>query len=150
MFRSIQFTAYGTAYAASKDSPVLMNEIPGCGGLQYRVVVSGMFASTMRALLECPLELIKVRKQTGQAWMASSTAGEAIRAPAKELKNLYSGFGITWMRTLGLMTSFFVMTDSLERHRPDIVGIPMLGPFIKGGVCATLGWIVVWPFENVR
>jgi hypothetical protein len=47
------------------------------------------------------------------------------------------------------MTSFFMMVDSLERHAPSVISIPVFGPFIKGGVCATLGWLVVWPFENV-
>jgi hypothetical protein len=47
------------------------------------------------------------------------------------------------------MTSFFMMVDSLERHFPSVISIPVFGPFIKGGVCATLGWLVVWPFENV-
>lgn len=149
LFRSIQFTAYGFAYGAGKNSSFLSTEIAGTGGVQVRVVAAGIFASTCRAMLESPLEFIKVRRQTGQTWMASGSVKEAIRAPANELSNLYSGFGVTWLRTVGLMTSFFVMVDSLERHRPDIVAIPFWGGFIKGGVCATIGWMIVWPFENV-
>jgi len=41
------------------------------------------------------------------------------------------------------------MVDHLERHHHDWITLPLIGPFIKGGVCATIGWIVVWPFENV-
>lgn len=42
------------------------------------------------------------------------------------------------------------MVDSLERHYPHIFAIPILGPFIKGGFCATAAWILVWPFENLK
>ncbi|KAK3698276.1 hypothetical protein QZH41_009505, partial [Actinostola sp. cb2023] len=45
-----------------------VKEIPFTGGIQIRVVVAGAFASTVRAIIETPLELAKVRRQTGQSW----------------------------------------------------------------------------------
>ena len=27
---------------------------------------------------------------------------------------------------------------------------PLAGPFIKGGVCATLAWWIIWPFETLK
>lgn len=48
------------------------------------------------------------------------------------------------------MGSFFIMADSLERHHPELIGMPLVGPFLKGGVCATLAWWLVWPFENLK
>jgi solute carrier family 25 (mitochondrial carnitine/acylcarnitine transporter), member 20/29 len=97
-----------------------------------------------------PLEFIKVRKQLDQPWRVHNTVAESIRSPIKELKNLYNGFGMCWARTVGLMTSFFMMVDSLERHAPQLISIPVIGPFIKGGGCATMGWLIVWPFENLK
>ncbi|RYG52126.1 hypothetical protein EON67_01880, partial [archaeon] len=135
VFRATQFTAYAYAYGHTKDSAWLTREIPLTGGLQYRVVLSGMFASTARAVLESPLEFIKVRKQTGQTWMAGASAGDALAHPVRELRNVYQGFGITWLRTMGLMTTFFTLVDSLERHYPEAISIPVIGPFMKGGMC---------------
>ena len=28
--------------------------------------------------------------------------------------------------------------------------MPLLGGFIKGGLCATAGWAIAWPFETVK
>jgi len=150
IFRSIQFTVYGATYGALRDSTFATSTIPLTDGLQYRVIMAGVAASTARALCETPLEFVKVRRQTGQRWMVAETSAEALRHPLRELTHAYKGFVITWMRTLGLMTSFFIMVDHLERHHRDWITIPVFGPFIKGGVCATLGWVVVWPFETVR
>lgn len=149
LFRSIQFSAYGLAFGASKDSAALCAEIPGTAGLQLRVVSSGIFSATCRSLIESPLEFIKVRRQTGQTWRVGATVEESVRNPLRELRSLYTGYSMTWARTVGLMTSFFCMVDHLERHHHDLIATPLLGPFIKGGVCASIGWVFVWPFENV-
>ena len=149
LFRSIQFSAYGLAFGASKDSAALCAEIPGTAGLQLRVVSSGVFSATCRSLIESPLEFIKVRRQTGQTWRVGATVEESLRNPLREIRSLYTGYSMTWARTVGLMTSFFCMVDHLERHHHDLVATPLLGPFIKGGVCASIGWVCVWPFENV-
>lgn len=150
IFRSVQFSAYGLAYGGSKDSPALCAEVPGTAGLQWRVISSGIFSSTCRSLIESPLEFIKVRRQTGQSWRVGETVEQSLRNPFRELRSLYTGFSMTWARTAGLMTSFFIMVDHLERHHHELMAVPLLGPFIKGGVCASIGWVIVWPFENVR
>jgi hypothetical protein len=68
------------------------------------------------------------------------------------------------------MTTFFVLCDSGERHFPELLNTPFIGPFIKGGVAATVGWWcviyrrpirwndkltkcgcrLIWPFENLK
>ena len=35
--------------------------VPYCGGLEYRVIASGIIAGTARAVVECPFEYAKVR-----------------------------------------------------------------------------------------
>ena len=74
------------------SSPVARYELPLTGGLQVRVVVGGLTASTVRAIIETPLEYAKVRRQTQQNW---------------RLVDLYRGFGVTWGRTVGLMTTYY-------------------------------------------
>ena len=42
------------------------------------------------------------------------------------------------------------MADHLERHHSSLMSTPLLGPFVKGGICATAAWWLVWPFENLK
>ena len=37
-----------------------------------------------------------------------------------------------------------------ERAAPELMSRPLLGGFLKGGVCAMLGWVVAWPLEVAR
>jgi len=150
IFRSVQFSAYGAAMGSLQESPAARAVVPGTWGMEARVPLAGVVASTARALIETPLEYIKVRQQTGQGWLTAPSAAEALAHPLRELAALYRGFSITWLRTTGLMTAFFVQVDHLERHHHDLVATPLLGPFLKGGVCATTGWILVWPFEVLK
>jgi solute carrier family 25 carnitine/acylcarnitine transporter 20/29 len=135
IFRAIQFGVYNSVYANLKTYPHMQSTIPFTFGIENRVVLAGIFASTCRALVESPLELIKVRRQVGTPW---------------DIRSLYKGFGVTWMRTTGLMTTFFILVDSMVRHAPELVNTPGIGPFIKGGVCATIAWWFVWPFEVLK
>lgn len=149
VFRSVQFSAYAFAYAAQAPT-----EVPGTGGLQVRVLTAGFASSLARALIETPLEYVKVRQQ-----MAKAVLGDAPGAPgglgvgagvAREVARAYTGFGVTLARTYGLMSTFFITVDYLERKHPSVLAVPLLGPFIKGAVCSSLGWIVVWPFEVLK
>jgi solute carrier family 25 carnitine/acylcarnitine transporter 20/29 len=42
------------------------------------------------------------------------------------------------------------MVDYSVRYIPDVVGAPLIGPFFKGGICATTAWLVAFPFETVK
>lgn len=105
------------------------------GGLQVRVLLAGAAASTARAIIETPLELAKIRRQTGQTW---------------QFKGLYRGFGVTWYRTMGLLCTYFILLDSGRRKFPDLFRRPILGPFLASGIAATFAWWVVWPLENMK
>jgi len=134
-FRSIQFAAFEAVYTALGSVPATHSEIPFTGGLQPRVVFSGMVASTARAIIETPLEYCKVRGQTGQTW---------------QFRQLYTGFGVTWCRTTCLMTTYFILIDSGRRHFPQQFSQPVLGPFLASGLAATTAWWLVWPLEVVK
>ena len=99
------------------------------------MLVGGVIASTCRAIIETPLEYAKVRRQTQQSWT---------------FRHLYTGFGVTWFRTVGLMSTYFILVDSGRRHVPGLFATPMVGPFLTSGVAATLGWWVVWPLEYMK
>jgi solute carrier family 25 carnitine/acylcarnitine transporter 20/29 len=150
IFRSVQFSAYAWAYSRAGTYTALKKEIPYTGGIEVRVIVAGIFSSTVRASIEAPLEYIKVRKQTNQGWLEAKSYGDALRNPFKEIRSLYRGFSLFWTRTYLVMGTFFILVDSLERHHSDWIALPIIGPFMKGGVCATLAWIVAWPAEVMK
>ena len=49
-----------------------------------------------------------------------------------------------------MLTSFFILCDQTERAAPELMSKPLLGGFIKGGVCATIAWAIAWPVEVVK
>ncbi|XP_070563411.1 mitochondrial substrate carrier family protein S-like [Ptychodera flava] len=134
IYRSTQFAVFEAGYTYM-DNPFGRWEFPFTGGVQMRVAIAGGFASTARAIIECPLELAKIRRQTGQTW---------------QFKGLYKGFGVTWFRTMGLMTTYFILIDSGRRHCNELFQRPLIGPFLASGTAATLAWWIVWPLEYMK
>ncbi len=96
VFRSTQFAVFEACYTAM-DVPYGTTEIPLTYGLQVRVVAGGIISASARAVIETPLEYVKVRGQLRQSW---------------RLRHVYTGFGVTWLRTLGLMTTYFILVGS--------------------------------------
>ena len=134
IFRSVQFAVFEAAYTYM-DVPFARYELPFTGGLQVRVLTGGFLASTARAIIETPLEYAKVRRQTQQNW---------------RLRDVYTGFGVTWMRTIGLMCTYFIIIDSARRHVPEVFNSHVIGPFLLSGFAATFAWWVVWPLEYMK
>lgn len=97
VFRSIQFGVYNAAYTLMKDYDYTRSHIPFSGGVEWRVILAGICSSSARSVIETPLEVVKIRRQLNQPWT---------------LRSLYKGFWITWLRTTGLMCTFFVLVDS--------------------------------------
>ena len=49
-----------------------------------------------------------------------------------------------------MLTTSLVLCDYSERAAPELMSRPLLGGFLKGGVCATLGWVVAWPLKVAK
>lgn len=144
IYRASQFGVYAGTYSALTDHDWATAEIPGLWGLQYRVPLAGAVATTARALIETPLEVLKIRAQCG---LPRFPAGAGARVAAQELSR---GFGITWLRLYCALGGFFILVDHAERHHGELIRTPYVGSFIKGGICATAAWWVAWPFEVVK
>ena len=129
--KSALFSANAGARRACEESGV-----PALTGGLAPVLVGGLAAGTARTVVETPFELAKVRYQTGGG--------------VGQLSELYTGAGATWARGTLMLTSFFVMCDYSERAAPELMSRPLLGGFLKGGVCATLAWAVAWPLEIAK
>lgn len=61
-----------------------------------------------------------------------------------QIAELYTGASATWGRATMMLTSFFILCDQTERAAPQLMSRPILGGFIKGGVCATIAWAIAW------
>jgi solute carrier family 25 carnitine/acylcarnitine transporter 20/29 len=134
LYRSIQFAVFEGIYTATYMHPQLMQSIPGTGGLRYNVVLAALLASTSRAIIECPIELAKVKRQTNQSWA---------------VKELYKGFPLQLIRTGGVMTTYFICIDTIRRKAPATFD-SVLGQFLASSCSATLGFWLVWPFEVLK
>jgi len=132
VYRSLQFAVFEALYT-KWDGPTMKYQIPHTGGIQLRVIAAGLVAATSRAVIESPVEFAKVNRQTGQSW---------------RLRDSYRGFTMQWGRTGGLMTSYFIMIDSVRRHTRAFDS--RLGQFLASGCCATTAFWVVWPFELIK
>eukprot|EP00957_Ditylum_brightwellii_P059797 4539960-Ditylum_brightwellii.AAC.1 len=49
---------------------------------------------------------------------------------------------------MGLLGAFFVFLDYSVLYIPDVVNTPVIGPFFKGGICATAAWGVAFLWET--
>jgi hypothetical protein len=145
--KSALFAGYAGGRRMCEKSGIsaLTCPIPLTGGLSPAVLVGSMASATARTVVETPFELAKVRSQTGGSFRAK--AGVFSLAQVSEL---YTGAFATWARGALMLTSFFVLCDYSERAAPALMSAPMLGGFIKGGLCATVAWAVAWPVEVVK
>ncbi|XP_023218089.1 mitochondrial ornithine transporter 1-like isoform X2 [Centruroides sculpturatus] len=134
IYRSSQFAIFEAAYTYL-DNDIGKTEIPLTHGLQIRVIAGGLMAGATRAIIECPLEYAKIKRQVGHTWT---------------FRKIYTGFGITLTRNFGLLTSFFIFIDSGRRHFSEQFQRPILGPFLVCGIAATMAWWTVWPLEYVK
>lgn len=76
-----------------------------------------------RTVLECPMELLKVRQQVGQSWTLSS---------------LYVGWQATLYRNVALCTLFYGAADALKPFRDGMN--PLMNGFFLGSIVATGVW----------
>jgi solute carrier family 25 (mitochondrial carnitine/acylcarnitine transporter), member 20/29 len=162
-YRGVLFGAYSGAYAACEHVPVLHEPIFVSWGLRPSVLIGGIAASLARATIESPLDFIKVRSQIGKHAMHDAHSSGHVHhanfrdvarafasSPIQHVQHLYHGFLPTMFRTMGLVGSFFIMVDYSVRYIPDIINAPLIGPFFKGGICATTAWVFAFPFETAK
>ena len=165
VYRGAGFSAYSGAYSACSEIPALQADIPYTGGLKPCVLVGALASSIVRATIESPLDFVKLRLQIGEAVMQdvdTSKIGNAstrsllqsahfiFNSPLQTIRHLYSGYFVTLYRTMGLLGSFFVFIDYSVRWIPDVVNAPLIGPFFKGGICATAAWAFAFPLETAK
>ena len=142
-YRSIQFSAYAATFSACEHVPFLAEPIPFTGGLRISVLLGACASAFARATIESPFDFIKVRKQTGSPWYIGDGSLKSMISP-QMVRQLYNGYIPTLKRTLFLMGSFFILVDYSVRYIPDVINMPVYGPFFK--VCR----VPLYCFENLN
>jgi solute carrier family 25 carnitine/acylcarnitine transporter 20/29 len=90
-----------------------------------------MASGAARAIVECPLEVAKIRRQIGETW---------------KFLGLYKGLGVNMARNIPLLSFFFIFLEISKNY-----DMPSnLRPFISGSICSTLAWTLIWPFDVIK
>jgi len=131
-FRAVQWAVYDATYVLT-DSDSFSYKIPFTGGLEVRVVISSISAATSRAVVECPFEYVKVKRQIGESWL---------------FKDVYKGFGLVWARDVPLFIVALGLIDSMKRHTKLMDSYA--GIFAGTGLCASVAWASIWPLETLK
>jgi len=159
LYRSIQFSAYGAAFGALRNEAWATGTEGWLAGVPPRVYIAALVSTTARVLVETPLEVLKIRRQTGQSWGGDEVGAASVAAGAPARRSrwravaaTYRGLGITWWRTLVALGGYFVLIDAWGRHVPPTAttGSGTLDAFMKGAVCATTAWVAAWPLELLK
>lgn len=61
---------------------------------------------------------------------------------------MYSGVLPLYLRTTGLMTTYFICLDSFRRHTNLMDSF--WGHFIVASISASIAWTIIWPLENLK
>jgi solute carrier family 25 carnitine/acylcarnitine transporter 20/29 len=128
-FRSAQFGFYETTIAALRKTTT---DHKFFGFLSWHVVVAGASGGLGRGLIEGFADHIKVRRMLAKPWNLQSLRYE-------------SGLGITLIRNVNLFGSFVIFMDLSKQLTNG-----QLGPFMTGGICASLAWFTIWPLDVVK
>lgn len=144
LYRSIQFAVFEGLYTkwgvkpdgtkAGVNETWWTTEIPGTGGMQHRVLIAAILASSSRATVECPVEYAKVNRQILQSY---------------RFRDMFTGFGYQLVRSNGVMVTYFCVMDYLRRRHTSIFDTPW-GAGIASACCATFGFWLVWPAEVLK
>ncbi|ORY44685.1 mitochondrial carrier [Rhizoclosmatium globosum] len=134
VYRSVQFAVYEALYT-KWQSDVWKTEVPGSGGLQLRVLGAAFTASLTRAMLESPIELAKVKGQTGQQWHVS----ELTKGFPLQLRHYPQTFDTLWGQfsasscsaTVGfwVVWPFEVLKNQVQADMPvEVKGVQVAKP----------------------
>jgi len=129
-FRALPFAAYGFTSAHLKRTcswwerhPIVLASVAGSSG------------GLIRSVVECPLEVAKVRRQVGVAWRWSS---------------MYHGLAVTVFRNMSVIGLFWGFVQASAPLREALTDSPDTRSFLAGGGCSAAAWLVVYPADMAK
>ncbi|XP_046457378.1 mitochondrial basic amino acids transporter-like isoform X2 [Daphnia pulex] len=161
----------GTVKVMLKFSEKPVNSVP-----EYKTVAAaGMVAGTVQLLVCCPVDLVKIKLQTGSSAVngpmpktngslnASPIASKPFKGPIDCLMTMYKTQGIRgWYK--GLVPMFWrdgpsyglymflyelILREGKEKYSTSGLGEGLLA-LIAGGVTGTVTWVSVLPIDVVK
>ena len=69
VYRSVQFSVFEACYTYLAENERMCQPIPYLyGGLEWRTLLSAFAGGSLRSIIECPFEYVKVKRQTNQSY----------------------------------------------------------------------------------
>jgi solute carrier family 25 carnitine/acylcarnitine transporter 20/29 len=130
LFRAVPFAAYGFSSVQLRQRSAWWESHPVA-----LACVAGSTGGMLRSLLECPLEVVKVRRQVGLQWRWSG---------------LYQGLPVTTARNTSVIGLFWGILEASRHWRESLTDSPTLRSFLAGGGCSTVAWLVVFPLDVLK
>ena len=130
LFRAVPFAAYGFSSAQLRQHSPWWGEHP-----ITLACVAGASGGFLRSLLECPLEVAKVRRQVGMRWCWTA---------------MYQGFALTAARNTSVIGLFWGILEASRERREALTDNPAMRSFLAGGGCSTVAWLVVFPLDVLK
>ena len=133
VYRGIMMSGYEFAYTSCEQSSHTFLREELIWGIRPMVPLSSIFAASVRALVESPIEYAKVMGQTNQRW---------------QLAHLYRGFPDQVARTTTLLVPIFVTIDLARRNTTLMT--TMMGNFVVTALASGCAYVVCWPLETLK
>lgn len=129
-FRTLPFVAYQWSTTRLNETSNFFRD-----HTTVRACAAGASGGFLRSLVECPLEVAKVRRQVNAGW---------------NVRALYDGLLITVLRNTTVIGLFWGLADVV---RPECERRAIEGPlcsFIIGGGCSTVAWAIIYPLDVIK
>jgi len=132
VLRSVQFGVFVSAMSFMNNETFKGHSL---FGMDARIYAAGMASGAARALIECPLDVAKIRRQIGESW---------------KLTGLYKGLTANMARNIPLLSSFFIFLEISKGYQIPFNLGESWRPLLTGSICSTMAWTLVWPFDVIK
>lgn len=97
--------------------------------------LGGAIGGFLRAVVECPMEVMKTRKQVDSFWT---------------VRSLYTGLPITAARNSTVIGLFWMFFEVSKNFRVQVSPNRQVASFLGGAGCSTLAWVSIFPLDVVK
>jgi solute carrier family 25 carnitine/acylcarnitine transporter 20/29 len=129
VFRAIPFAAYSATNQLLVDRDWLTDK-----PIQ-RAFISGASGGFLRSFAECPVEVMKTRRQVTNPWT---------------LRSLMTGISITTARNTAVIGTFWAVLVASQPLRDAVSSHPAVNSFLAGGGCSVVAWALVFPLDVLK
>ena len=131
LFRAVPFTVYSW----SSDMLAASSDWLACHHITL-AVAAGCCAGAARSVLECPMEVAKVRWQVDQNM---------------HQRAVFTGLTVTMARNMSMIGIFWGLWEASKKDRERICGSSKTAnSFLGGAGCSAVAWMCVFPIDVIK